>query len=126
MTRSILQKLAQRSVRQFLPKPTSSRILLTSSYSPLPPTNVSRRTFTHSSRFEKGIIPDSADPQPKESEDHVKSLAPTEITTEVYHEQSDAFMERLVAELEALQEEREDVDVEFSVRMRRYAKVEGD
>jgi len=119
MTRSALQKFVQRSIRQIHPIPSSpSRILLSSSYQIASPAStnasISRRTFTHSPFSSKGITPDSSDPIPKEAEDHVKSLTPTEITTEVYHEQSDAFMEQLVAELEALQEVREDVDVEFT------------
>lgn len=124
MTRSTLQKLTQRSIRQILSKPNVSRISLSSSVpsftASTPSTNISRRAFTTQTPLFKGITPESSDPAPKESEDHVKLSAPTEISTEYYHEQSDAFMDRLVAELEALQEEREDVDVEFSVRKHRY------
>lgn len=44
------------------------------------------------------------------------SMVPTEITTEIFHEISDTYLDKLVGELEALQEEREDVDVELTVR----------
>lgn len=45
----------------------------------------------------------------------MKSLVPTQISDGVYHEIADLYMDKLVAELEALQEEREDVDVELTV-----------
>lgn len=39
-----------------------------------------------------------------------------ELTQEQYNELSDEYMDTMVEKLEELQEEREDVDVEYSVR----------
>lgn len=44
------------------------------------------------------------------------SNEPTPLSTDEYHKISDAYIDTLVAQLEAMQEEREDVDVEYSVR----------
>lgn len=38
-----------------------------------------------------------------------------ELTNEQYHEVADLYIDNLVAKLEQIQEEREDVDVEYSV-----------
>jgi len=113
--RSSLSALTQRSIRQFLQnssKRSSYRPLL--SFSSSNPSTIPLRPFASSPFLSKGITPDSADPQPREPEAHAKSLVPTEISAEVYHGLSDTLMDRLVMELEALQEEREDVDVEYS------------
>lgn len=40
---------------------------------------------------------------------------PANISIEQYHQLSDEYMDSIVAKLEELQEEREDVDVEYSV-----------
>ena len=45
---------------------------------------------------------------------HVRE--PTPLSQEVYHTHADAYIDTLVAELEELQELREEVDVEYSVR----------
>jgi len=42
---------------------------------------------------------------------------PTPLTPEKYHTLSDAYIDALVTQLEELQEQREDVDVEYSVRL---------
>lgn len=42
--------------------------------------------------------------------------SPTPLSTDEYHTRSDAYIDALLAQLEAMQEEREDVDVEYSVR----------
>ncbi|KAK5119290.1 hypothetical protein LTR85_007646 [Meristemomyces frigidus] len=60
-------------------------------------------------------MPDTHEPQPPSSEEHeVKATAPTEVSDEEYHEHADRYMERLNEKAEALQESREDVEVEFS------------
>jgi frataxin len=66
----------------------------------------------------KGLSPETDDPQPKQPEAHAATApSPTEVTMEEYHQASDAYMDTIVAKLEQLQEQREDVDVEFSVRI---------
>jgi frataxin len=74
------------------------------------------KPFSTSVSASKGISPESSNPQPKEPESHYGAVTePTEITMEEYHQVSDEYMDALASKLEALQEAREDVDVEFSV-----------
>ncbi len=40
---------------------------------------------------------------------------PADITTEQFHELADQYLDALIEKLEALQEETEEVDVEYSV-----------
>lgn len=42
--------------------------------------------------------------------------APAEISIEEYHERADAFMNELVAKLEDMQDRKDDMDVEYTVR----------
>ena len=48
---------------------------------------------------------------------------PAAITVDVYHKLSDAYIDALLAQLEELQEEREDVDVEYSVNPPRSPRL---
>ena len=62
------------------------------------------------------MMPDTHDPQPpKADEGPEHQTAPAEITEEEYHEHADRYMESLVERAEELQEEREDVEVEYAV-----------
>lgn len=75
--------------------------------------------FSTSAKMRKGLSPESEDPQLKEKAEE-KSLyasAPAELTDEKYHELSDGYLNALVEKLEELQEETEEVDVEYSVRL---------
>jgi frataxin len=74
------------------------------------------RYFTAGTASFKGLSPDSEDPRPKEAEPQAVVTEPTDISIEQYHEVSDAYIDKMVAVLEELQEERDDVDVEYSVR----------
>ncbi|KAI9820762.1 MAG: Mitochondrial chaperone Frataxin [Pycnora praestabilis] len=72
------------------------------------------RNFHASTTFSKGITPDSEDPQPKDLHDGDHIAVPADISMDEYHELSDHYMDQLVSKLEQLQEEKENVDVEFS------------
>ena len=52
---------------------------------------------------------------PEPSAPHVTQAAP--ISTDEYHALSDSYIDNLVAQLEEMQEEREEVDVEYSVSL---------
>jgi frataxin len=52
---------------------------------------------------------------PKEAEQGASATAATDISLEQYHQVSDDYLDNILAKLEHLQEEREGVDVEFSV-----------
>jgi len=59
-------------------------------------------------------MPDSSDPEPPKTEDHAQPSAATELEIEEFHKIADQYLERLVAKLEAKQEETGEVDAEYS------------
>lgn len=61
------------------------------------------------------ITPDKQPVQPKEEAAPTVVRAATELTDDEYHKLADQYMDRLVTHLEELQDEREDIDVEYSV-----------
>jgi frataxin len=61
-------------------------------------------------------MPHAEDPPPREAESQEEIPSQkTEITSEEYHLRSDHFLESLLSKLEARQEEKGDIDVEYSV-----------
>ncbi|KAK3491235.1 Frataxin-like domain-containing protein [Neurospora hispaniola] len=60
------------------------------------------------------ITPDKQPVQPKEEAAPTVVRAATELTDDEYHKLADQYMDRLVTHLEELQDEREDIDVEYS------------
>jgi len=77
--------------------------------------NYTCRSFSTVLRSFKGLSPESENPQPKEPEAHDIAASPAVLSIEQYNILSDEYMDTLVERLEELQEEREDVDVEYSV-----------
>lgn len=75
------------------------------------------RFFSTTRPSPKGLSPETENPQPKEreSESNVTASGPADITIEHFHELADAYLEALIEKLEELQEETEEVDVEYSV-----------
>jgi hypothetical protein len=71
------------------------------------------RSFQSSSR-QHGILPDRISPTAEAEEGH-KVTQRTEISIEEYHKLSDYFLEGLLRELEQRQEEKGDLDAEYSV-----------
>jgi frataxin len=82
--------------------------------SPINP--VHARAFSASRPNNKGLSPESENPPIKETEDEPVATA-TDISAETYHEVADDYMNALVEKLEQLQEETEDIDVEYTVRV---------
>jgi frataxin len=78
------------------------------------PSATAIRSF-HPSKPFKGIMPDSEDPPPKQSEGSETPTVPTDISTSEYNQRADDFLNELVTRLEAEQEKRPDVEVEYSV-----------
>jgi len=74
---------------------------------------VAKRSISSTRTTPKGIQPETEDPQLKETWQAV-SREPTKLTDEQYHKVSDAYLESMIAQFEQLQEDREDVDVEYS------------
>jgi frataxin len=73
-----------------------------------------RRAFSTTRIAYKSLSPEFEDSQPKETEDHAAAAAAAVLTIEQYNELSDEYMNAMVEKLEQVQEEREDVDVEYS------------
>jgi hypothetical protein len=71
------------------------------------------RSFQSSSR-QHGILPDRSAPT-NEAEEGQKVTQRTEISIEDYHKLSDYFFEELLRKLEQRQEEKGDLDAEYSV-----------
>ncbi|KAL2072941.1 hypothetical protein VTL71DRAFT_10265 [Oculimacula yallundae] len=82
------------------------------------PLSLSRRALSTTRPTFKGLSPESEDPTPKEPETEAyepsSSSAPADISIEEYHEMSDTYLNGVIEKLEQLQEEREEVDVEYS------------
>jgi len=73
------------------------------------------RTFSVSTWRKAGLMPDTSDPKPVESEESHEIQDPTPLPDEEYHMRADGFLEQVVNKMEELQEGREDIDVEFAV-----------
>ncbi|KAI9741375.1 MAG: Mitochondrial chaperone Frataxin [Cirrosporium novae-zelandiae] len=71
----------------------------------------STRSLYTSSSSSKGISPDDPD---KHNHVGFHVAEPADIDMAYYHEQADDFLERLISCLEEIQEEDEEVDVEYS------------
>jgi len=63
----------------------------------------------------KGLSPETENPQPTEREEVTDAAVPAELTTEEYTELSDIYMDAIVEKMDELQEEREGIDVEYTV-----------
>ena len=95
-----------------------ARSLLVRRYTPITSRSISIPTarFLSTTRPSfKGLQPETDDPQPKEAEPQDLASAPAELSMSEYHKLSDQYLERLVDKLEALQEQKEDIDCEYSV-----------
>lgn len=67
--------------------------------------------------MQKGILPESENPPVKQAEDSPVTATPADITEGEYHQLADEYLETILSKFEELQDEREDVDVEFAVRL---------
>jgi frataxin len=63
----------------------------------------------------KGLSPETDNPQPKEAEPQNLASAPADLTMDEYHKLSDQYLEKLVDKFEALQEQKDEIDCEYSV-----------
>lgn len=78
-----------------------------------------------SSAMQKGILPDSENPPAKQAEDSPVTATPAEISEGEYHQLADEYLETILSKFEELQDEREDVDVEFAVSLPGAVPCEG-
>ena len=75
------------------------------------------RSFHLSSPCGKGISPESPDPTPKAPPETKHATEPASISSEDYHKAADEYFDDLVHKLEQMQEEKGDMDSEYSVRL---------
>ncbi|KAG7294485.1 hypothetical protein NEMBOFW57_004559 [Staphylotrichum longicolle] len=119
MTRSSASKLARvacrslqtsRVARAALPSISATPSLVqTAPRSSYPLTT---RRFISNSSARNGITPD--DKAPKETETPTVIKTPADLTEGDYHTLADEYLDNLLSRLEQMQDEREDVDVEYS------------
>ncbi|KAI9795856.1 MAG: hypothetical protein M1825_001070 [Sarcosagium campestre] len=72
------------------------------------------RAFNAAATRRKGLSPESSEPAPKDRTETDHAPMAAQLNDEEYHTRSDALLEDIVSKLEALQEEKGDLDVEFS------------
>lgn len=102
----------RQAVRSLSTRPVAPRYL--SRQAPVA-SHVATRGLSYTSRSYKGILPDTDEPTLKEREPLHEVNEPTPIEVEEYHERADQYLEELVTRAEELAEEKEGVDVEYSV-----------
>ena len=61
-------------------------------------------------------MPETENPQPPSRVEENRVQQPTELEEEEYHSHADAYMDAIYEKAEEMQEAREDVEVEYSVR----------
>ena len=123
MSRTTVSRLAQRASRNSSQR-LSTRNAFIVHRATSPALGVSKyiaaqslRSLSSTQYVRIGLQPDTSNPKPKEREstDTASSSSKVEVSDERYHQLSESYLNSLVEKLEALQEEREDVDVEYSV-----------
>ena len=73
------------------------------------------RCFSTTLRYRAGLMPDQEDPQPPSKVETERTIQqPTDISEETYQIRADEYMEAINEKAEAIQEAREDVEVEYS------------
>ena len=117
--RSVARQASHRTAQSQLPRTITSSHLIISSTS-ISSTHRLNRGFHLSTTFRKGISPESSDPQPKSRSGAAHVAEPASISTEDYHKIADEYIEGLVHKLEQMQEEKENMDCEYSVRSLDY------
>lgn len=99
-----LGRLAKRNLERAVPAVSRPAASLRIPALDLPARPVASRFFSLSSRRASPLAPDV-----------LSRVKPAELTTEHYHELSDEYLDNLLNKFEAAQDERDDLDVEYSV-----------
>ncbi|GAB7350195.1 hypothetical protein MBLNU459_g0855t1 [Dothideomycetes sp. NU459] len=125
-TRSMRQLVrscgSRRLARSYSLQPTPSRLAVAqpvraaaaAAAAAAPLQQPTQRCFSAAAAHFKGLSPDSEDPQPKESQpiEHVRE--PTPLEDEEYHERAEQYLDEIVARVEELQENKEDLELDYS------------
>ncbi|OHF00664.1 frataxin [Colletotrichum orchidophilum] len=120
MARNSITKLtgaATRTLRAFsqtrLAVPRRSALLLTAS-KPSVSAAPARKLFTTSAVAHRGIMPDTDDPQVKDTPKEEVKINVVELSDAEYHELSENYLDTIVTRLEEIADAREGVDVEYA------------
>ncbi|KAJ0305906.1 hypothetical protein COL5a_002708 [Colletotrichum fioriniae] len=120
MARNSITKLtgaAARSLRAStqarLAIPRRSALLLAAS-KPTVSAPSARKLFTTSSIAHRGIMPDTDDPQVKDTPKEEVKMSVVELTDAEYHDLSENYLDNIVTRLEEIADAREGVDVEYA------------
>lgn len=100
-----------RVARTTIPSLSAAQAILRHEFRPT--ARLVTRRFISSSSGRQGITPDDKAPNPVETPPVTKT--PADISDSEYHAVADEYLEKLLTQLEVMQDQREDVDVEFSV-----------
>ncbi|EXF79230.1 frataxin [Colletotrichum fioriniae PJ7] len=73
-----------------------------------------RKLFTTSSIAHRGIMPDTDDPQVKDTPKEEVKMSVVELTDAEYHDLSENYLDNIVTRLEEIADAREGVDVEYA------------
>ncbi|KAK2028451.1 frataxin [Colletotrichum zoysiae] len=93
--------------------PRRSALLLSAS-KPTASITPARKLFTTSSASARGIMPDTDNPQVKDTPKEEVKMNVVELTDAEYHELSDAHLDAILTQLEEIADAREGVDVEYA------------
>ncbi len=105
---------AQRTVR--LQRPALRAGSLRTVYS-------SPRCFSTSLRSRAGLMPETEDPQPPNIVENDQVLQPTQLNDDEYQLRSDEYMNAIHEKAEEIQEDRAEVEVEYSVCYTHISRV---
>ena len=104
----------RQAVRNISVRPAAPKCLLRQPrYAAAPLATI--RYFSNVPRSNKGIFPETDNPEPKESEPLHEIKEPTPLEDEEYHERAEQYLDEVVTKAEELQEEKQDIDVEYAV-----------
>ncbi|KAF5625908.1 regulator of mitochondrial iron homeostasis [Fusarium tjaetaba] len=109
-------RLASRAIRSSTPVCRSSfRIAPAISHFSIPST-LSQKYFSTTVSDKRGIMPDTENPAKplNEAEEIHQSAVVADITEQEYHDLADEYLDNVVGKFEELQDQREDIDVDFS------------
>lgn len=118
-TTRLLRRLAQTTSRTLTKRaqPTITRTPFLRASAAATLWQPSSRSVSFSARNNAGMMPDQENPQPPQTHaEEAPPLQPTALEDEEYHTIADAWMNAINEQAEAMQEAREDVEVEYSVR----------
>lgn len=82
----------------------------------LPSLRAAQRSFAASSVRPRGIMPHTENPVKPDPPETKPSYGVVDLSEKEYHELADTYLDTVLAKFELLQDSREDIDIEFSVR----------